>query len=252
MIPFQIAIPSHRRADILEENTMALLREAGADLSTVTIFLSDPEEVPLYEGKFPECSVVIGGDGDLTSKLNAIHYHYPKGERVLVMEDDLKRFVGKHGEKQADATHVFLRAVNEGWVEAKKTGALLWGFSSTANGFYMVQKNSTHFKCVVGYSFGFISNHLESLEVSTSHKQDYERSCLYYEHCGIILRINRFGFDTNSFRNPGGLQEGKDERHEEETKSSNYLVRRFPLLLSHNTSRKSIYPELRTKRPKAV
>ncbi len=66
------------------------------------------------------------------------------------------------------------------------------------------------------------------------------------------MRIDTVGVRTKSYVLPGGMQHEytPDARAVAEREACDYLVRKWPHLVQHNETKKSLYPELRFKRCK--
>lgn len=245
-IPIDIAIPSHRRSDRFSHCTLDLLNRAGLT-ENVSVWVSDEIDYQAYKNLGVKIVRPPSGQTfpDLASKLNDIHYHYPVGSAVVVMEDDLQEFVQKQGSKTKNATVELNKALQVGFGMSMATGGNLWGFSATANGFFMSPKDSYNLRLIVGYCYGFFSNHQHALQVTMSHKHDYERTCLYWETFGSLYRMNNYGFTTRPYKTAGGLHTTEEERRAAEEASVEMLLEKFPQYLKRNKARKSIYPELK-------
>lgn len=258
---YVIAIPSHRRPELIWERTLNYLSETNVDASRVHLFLSDAVDLRTYDVQSEIKKVLCNGAKNATDKFNSIHNYFNTGVPVFVMEDDItclcyrdenakpqRQWVrdldglirdsfdlcdgwGIWGVNPHDSTHYTMMYTPEG---AKKENGRQYRYSNKMN-------------LIVAHAFGFISTRDPALAVSEPSKTDYERSCLYYTKYGRVLRRMDIGVSTKSYINEGGMQSNhtREERYALEEKACDSLVHRFPELVDYNFHKESIYPELR-------
>jgi hypothetical protein len=248
-----VAIPSHERATVLTTRTLQLLSEAQIPWR-VDVWLSNKDQLAEYAE-----SVKVAGLGlevrfvvpptpliTLTDKVNAIVSGYPPGQKVLFMEDDMRKFVTKDGSKVVPAEREFVSAVREGFGFAQLSKVPMWGVAASANGFYMDERNSTSLKLIVAYMFGFVAlEKSKCLHVTLPLKTDYERTCRVFKKYGACPRLNRYALMTDSYKTAGGLQSLQDKRLAMEEASVEAIVSQYPKLITRNEKRATMFPELR-------
>jgi hypothetical protein len=245
-----IAIPSHRRPDILRTNTLALIKRSKGKFQ-IDVFLSDAKDAAIYAGdNWPVPVNLIVPDKaikSLTEKLNVIHEHYPVGAQVTVMEDDMQALMEKDEAKMVQRDDALPHIIAEGFEGAAKSQTKLWGVCASANGFYMDDRNSASLKLVVGFLFGFVSTRDSSLRLKFPAKTDYERTLRYYTKFAAVFRINRYALKTKSYTQPGGINAQMSDRGAQEEASVAGLVEEFPKMIARNLKRAatSPYPELK-------
>lgn len=241
---YRIAIPSHRRAGILKEKTLSFLGRASLGDAEVKVFCSDEQDVSDYAGI--DAELVLAKSANVAEKFNFIHRYYPKGERVFVMEDDVELIAGV-GNKKATLTDLET-LVALGFENIGRGG--LFGVAPHDNSFFFSGRVKDGLMLVVAHAFGFVSTNDPRLEVSQICKSDYERTCLYFEKYGRVVRVDTVGVRTKSYTQSGGMQSdmGTDGRRDCEAAACAYLCKRFPYLLSLNKKKKSIFEELRFRR----
>ncbi len=257
---YVVAIPSHRRSVIFAKRTLKYLRTTNLDLDKITLFLSDEEDTEAYE--MWDLRTVIAPGKNATDKFNAIHYHYPVGTRVFVMEDDIHNLCYRddHGTPKRTWVSDLDGMIVESFHELEGG---LWGINPSDSTHYTTMwtelsptkpdgkkfQFSRKLNIIVAHAFGFVSTQDSELAVSEASKTDYERSCLYFERYGEVLRRFDVGVKTKSYVNDGGMQSDhtRKERRELEDKACDNLVARFPELLDHNFNKESIFSELRIR-----
>lgn len=239
---YQIAIPTHRRPDILRDQTLATLAEGGADMSRVKLFLSDAEDAELYR-TFP--NHVITGAKNVTEKFNAIHGHYQEGTRVFVMEDDVRLVQGSGKKNDGRPVEDVEEMIRKGFEAVGDEG--LWGVVPHDNAFYFGGQVTETLKLIVAHAFGFVATGDPWLAVTQIGKSDYERTCRYWVKYRRVVRLDTYGVKTKSYTQVGGMQSDmdKDQRRAAEAKSCEYLLQRFPHLLASKVKKTSPFPELR-------
>lgn len=245
MSNFNVAIPSHRRADLLPllmKQFSERMREA------TTIFVSDRQDEIDYAHL--GAKVVTTETASLRDKLNYIHTYYPIGTKVFQVEDDVT-FVEAAPDNKSKARQLEnLEAKIETAFSNQPKG--LWGFGSTANPFYMIENDRRGLYFVPGFAFGFTSTHDKSLELTQHFKTDYERTIKYFLKYGPILRVGNTGIATKSYETAGGLQQGSstEARRQKEEECVQYLLDRYGYVLRRNPRRKSPMPEIAFRSPK--
>jgi len=261
-VDYVVAIPTHRRALTLLKRTMRYLETTNLDLDKVTLFLSDDEDFDEYS-LYHDLDMCVTNEKNATEKFNAIHFHYPVGTRVFVMEDDIHNLCYRDDHATTKRTWVkdLDGMICESFKELGEGG--IWGINPSDSTHYTAMftelspskeggkqyRFSRRLNLIVAHAFGFVSTCDPELAVQEASKTDYERSCLYYERYGEVLRRFDIGVMTKSYEEEGGMQ--SNHSHEErallEDEACDNLVRRFPELLDHNFNKKSIFSELRLR-----
>lgn len=244
---FVIAIPSHRRAQLLEATTLAWLHKTDIPLASVHVVVSDSEDAAAYahlpvrivQPPRPVLNVV--------EKFNAIHHAWPAGTNVCVIEDDVTLITGEPNKPRVVTE---ARAMVEAGFAALGPAGGLWGIAPHSNTFFFKPSVSRSLKLVVAHAFGFVATHDPALEVTQRGKSDYERTCRYFIRYGQVVRLDSIGVKTVSYTKAGGMQAEltREARAGTEAASCDWLVRKYPHLLEPNRKKKSLFDELRFKR----
>lgn len=242
-----LAVLSHRRAEIFERETLAYLMGTDWPPGEVDLFLSDKEDESAYWDV--PCRKIITHCRTVREKFNFIHNHYPVGERVFVMEDDVRLVRGlARGRNDKLLLNSLVEFVQHGFAETPHGG--LWGIAPHDNAFYFSHRITRTLKLIVAHAFGFVSTHDNELEVHCETKTDYERTCRYFIRYGEVVRLDWVGVKTRSYTQPGGMQatHSRGERAQMEQEACEWLVRKFPALLRHNPRKNSVFAELSFKK----
>lgn len=251
MTDYVIAIPSHRRREMILEKTLAYLAKTDVDLAKVHVFVSSVEDRIEYAAHLPEQVKIVytGPVKDIVAKFNLIHNHFPIGTKVLVMEDDVDLIIKKTGKNAVAPFFELTKLMKAGFMHCEIEGTALWGIAPHSNTFYMKAEVSTSFKFIVANVYGFISTRNPALQITLHAKSDYQRSILYFIEYGKVVRINHLGVVTKNYKNAGGLQDADyhHNRQGHEVLACTYLTARYPHLVVRNEGKPSMYPELKLR-----
>jgi hypothetical protein len=131
-----VAIPSHKRIGLIQERTLQYLSKCSIPNESIYIFVSNKNEYESYSILIKDgYNIVYTKDlNDLKEKHNAIIDYFNIGDRVIVMEDDIKRLVKKSGNKVIPCFD-FNELAQSGWEMCEKNNTKLWGINPTNNGF---------------------------------------------------------------------------------------------------------------------
>jgi cellulose synthase/poly-beta-1,6-N-acetylglucosamine synthase-like glycosyltransferase len=89
-----IVIPSYKRQDIIMEKSLATLKRYHVPPSNIAVVVANQEEKKLYEEAIPKGTVkdIIVGVPGLDKVRNYILDYFPKGKRLVMMDDDIRGF----------------------------------------------------------------------------------------------------------------------------------------------------------------
>jgi hypothetical protein len=230
----QIAIPSYRRHELIKERTLSMLEDGCVDKKSIHIFVSSKDEEKNYEYLKDEgYNVVYEKElSNLQEKNNFILDYFGVGQRIVVIEDDIRKLVRKKGNSKVPFSD-FPALMRDAWQSCKDSGAKIWGINPTDNGLYMKDRIDTTLKLVAGYLYGVEITSDRFLRCGTETKHDYERTLLHYIRHGAVIRIDYIGQQSYSFKEKGGLQNqySVEARIQREQDGCQYLLRRFPHLV---------------------
>jgi len=187
----KIAIPSYGRSNQILNKTMKVLKDVKADIFVFVV----EEEYDDYK-TLPNVNVVIGVKG-LANQRNFITNYFEPDEIIISMDDDIEEVYIKSGRS--------LQTILEESVEYLKSSPYgLMGFPPTFNKFW----NKTEgYKTGCYFIIGAFYISKNSVFVTDSIGEDFERSIKYYEKDGSVIRNNDLIFKTKYWTNQGGMNE---------------------------------------------
>ncbi len=242
-----VVIPSYNRVDTLKNKTLSVLKEYKIPKSKIYVFVANEEQKVLYDAGVGEDvgHIVVGVKG-LAEVRNEIFKHFPKGQKLVFMDDDIRGIIEfdakqkRHERKLVDLEGVFER----GFAEAEKAGARLWGVYPSPNGFFMKDTVTTDLRFVIGSFWGCINpgNDSNYLLKMGGEKEDYQRTIQFWEADGAVVRLNFISAKTAYYKEPGGMQEG--DRVGKQRKTVKAMLKKWPQYIKMNPRRKSGYPEI--------
>lgn len=207
MIDYQIAIPSYRRPERIGSATLPLLARSGVDMSRVTVFLADDDEVAAYRTVLADYGVryVSGHGPGLAAARNAIARRYPVGTRLVQIDDDVTRFVRRVNDKTLADVSSIPEIIETGFAYA---GDTLWCVYPSANPFYMADRIRTSgLWYAEGCFFAYVVKGKRHELVHVDHAEDYERSLRFFDARGAITRLDNYSFVSRFWEEPGGLSD---------------------------------------------
>ena len=194
---YAILIPTYNRVDTFAKKTYAkLLTRYGLCDKTYLCLQTDADEAS-YTQAFPDVHVVRTLKG-LLATVNELATQLPPNLRVVVMHDDITRFLRIEPPASTRITVDDLDAVFRETFETMAThGCHLGGFYPTDNPMNMVRQPA------VSTDLRFIHDPITLMRVQPivlsphfSDKMDFERTILYYQQDGGVVRMNHYTFCT--------------------------------------------------------
>jgi len=172
------------------------------------------------------------------------------GTPLVSFDDDVRGFIEydvrarRHERPLRDLVGMFDR----GFAECRRNNARFWGAYPSANGFFMKPGVTTDLRFIIGSFWGCFNPGKEiQIPIGGGEKEDYQRTLLFWEADGVVVRLSDVAVQTVTYGTPGGLQHGN--RLARERKTVKAMLRRWPTLLAPNPRRKSGYPEVRLIAP---
>lgn len=245
-----VAIPSYKRAETLRDKTLATLKEHGIPANRIHVFVATPEEKERYAatleaGTYDQLIVAIPG---MAAVRNFITAHYPVGQRIVNIDDDIKGFLefSPNARRHEVPLRNLDKFIRRAFAESERTGFRLWGVYPVPNGFFMRDgEPSTDLKYIIGAFWGITNPGIDVLKVTIDDKEDYLRSLIMYLADGGVLRFRDVAPKTAYYKEAGGMQEERTKNRV--TKSAEALHRAFPDLTKLNATKKSGFLELRLR-----
>lgn len=245
---FIIAIVSHNRAKKLKEKTLKILNDAN--IENIYLFVSDEEQKKKYINEIPENNfkeIVITKTNTLIEKKTFIYKYFHKDLNIIICEDDINKFVIKDGNKTKQYNDL-KKLFNDGFELCKKNNTKIFGIYPVSNGMFMKDNITTDFKFILNVCYGYISDPEDETLITKDapHKEDYERSILYYKKFKKVIRINNISIQTCYF-SAGGFSLEKTERQNKMEESAQILLNKYPEYIKNIFYRKDGTPEIKFK-----
>jgi hypothetical protein len=239
---FVVAIPSYKRAETLKAKTLPLLARQRIEPKAITVFVADEQEEKEYRAKLARGTygaIVVGKLG-IVHQRNFILDHYPAGERVLSIDDDIMQ-ISYAVNKQLVECHDLIGVAESGFEHCTKVGARLWGMYPVHNAYFMKAKVTYDLKFVIASLCGYINTPGDSpLRVSVAGgKEDVERTCRCYAADGTVVRLNHVAMMQRYRSEPGGLQTEGMRSDADIIAAAHRLVELFPHFCKMNDRKKT-------------
>lgn len=239
---YHLAIPSHRRAEMLGKKTLKFLKESGAPKPT--IYVADQEDLTTYRNLYPELEILLAPKGIAPTR-NHIQNLQPLGKKIVFIDDDIEEvchldFTSKKPKKYK--VRDFNTLIEEAFKCAEVAGTSWWGVQPTDNLLCMKPVIRRNLCYINGSLFGVINSRVS---VKENHCEDFERSLRYWMKENKLCRLEFVGLVTKYLKNPGGLQE---TRSEEMTSESAHRVQEEFASLCKIRKKKGKWEDLSFKR----
>ena len=202
--------------------------------------------------------------------------YFKEKERIFYIDDDIshiyKVFNDKDGKNFSKEKGKIMKKIDENYNKkynrlhdmrnlddfiqfafkiAKEKGIDNWGIYPVENPYFMKPTTeivddytTTKLTYIMGGFTGVINN--KKAEIRTiDDKEDYERTIKYYLKDGGVLRFLNVCVRTRCYTEPGGMQINRTKNRIHE--SAVYLTKKYPLLCTLNTRKKSGYTEVKLR-----
>ena len=217
---YVIAVRSYARSNIFPQKTYQMLEHNGLT-GRLYIFVANASEKRLYEAALagkPYKAIIVGKKGGANA-IKAICKSFPKGQRIVFMDDDLDRFF------DFDKTNTFRsnssalgHYLDDGFktIDEYKCGAFTFSFMS--NKLWLHDKPFKEFRpFTLAGNFFCTRNDPDMITTTYSHGDDLVRSVRYLERYGGVLVYWAAGFVTHYGKESGGMQTSGDRGTAAET-----------------------------------
>lgn len=222
----QIAICSYRRPEKIFNNTIASLMRSGVDLKDITVFISDPREHDAYVKGTGGMVKIVDSVPTLSGNRTFAMQYYPKGEKIVFVDDDIKAFerLSLDGKKLVEAQ--FYDFANKGFEWCEKEGKTIWGIYAARNPFFMKKRITEGLFLPVGSCYGIINTGQKSHIISSDEKEDYRRGFQTFREEGGLIRLEYITVNTAYYTEGGGMQERRTDKTIERAAKS--LAEEYP------------------------
>lgn len=210
MTAIQWAVPSYRRAEVCATKTVPTLLRYGVDPAHVAVFLSDWQEADAYRAALGGTGVaVVPGVPTLRAQRRLMQHHYPRGTRLVMVDDDLADVVAKSGDAAGKLVPlpVALPLVAEhAFNQAAEAGAAMWGVCGAANGMFLKHTETAGLRYLIGAMTGVVTPNADYAgEVwPLSHGEDFAMCLASFSRLGVLYRLDWVAAKTTYFA-AGGI-----------------------------------------------
>lgn len=197
---YVIAIPTHDRVDLFTRKTYRLLERYHL-LDRVTLFLQTDADELAYTTAFPSLAYVRAPLG-FVNVCNFIADHYPIGYPIVQVHDDISHIYELVDGKcvKANDVHKIFESV---FGRMTQESCSLGGLYPVRNAKFM--QRQAEFTTDLRFIHDPITlMYNQRLILDDAHKTDWQRTILYYEHDGGVVRYNHVGF-TTTYNPVGGI-----------------------------------------------
>ena len=224
---FIIAIPSHKRPEMLQSTTLNLLKKNKISMKKVYIFVS-PESYQDYipiKNKWNFNLIEADNSSILKTRNNIIDY-FKEGQNIIEMDDDVEDIEvtvkGKKNKSVTDLKELF----DESFQMIAYGG--LFGFNANTNNFFASGIDKYGLYSIINSCLGYKND--KRIKLTVAEKEDFERCILFYELNLPILKRTGYGIKTNYWKNKGGIQGHYDfkKRIEVQKESAEQLLKKYP------------------------
>lgn len=247
----RIIIPSYKRPNTIRTKTLAALKSYNVPPGCITVFVADTDEERVYRNALTaeDCGDIIVGCPGLAEVRNYILSYYPRGAKIVMIDDDVQGFVQRTETGGVQRLQCLGTVIQRGFQEAETAGCTLWGVAPVPNGFFLRDTVTTDLKFCIGSFWGIVNpgSGPDGIHLPMSDKEDYIRTLLAFKRDGKVVRMNYVSVKSAYYTEPGGMQTDP-QRLAKQEEAVRYLLETFPGMVRRNTRRKSHYPEVLLKR----
>lgn len=246
----RVAIPSRKREQAIQEQSLRTLALGGVPSQIIDIFVDDEAARESYVAALDPAlygSVIVipddtPGPTGVCRAWNAISRHYPVGSLLLCMDDDIEGVLQRVDSKTLAPVRDLLALAEAGFKYMRRAGANVWGVYPTANAMFMSKTVTADLRFLVGCFYG-MANHGGEWDLVCDAKLDYEQTLRFWKRDRHVCRLNFIAPKTKYYAGSGGMA---DQRSVESALvSAERLMSLFPDNVKINNARVNEYPEVR-------
>lgn len=246
---YQIAIPSYKRPETIQNKTLKLLAKHKIPPERVTIWVASEEEFESYDKALGDHTYghnISIGVPTIGAQRNFIEKSYPEGTRLMMFDDDIEEVQRRKDEKTlVPIDDLYEEIIKNGFTQCENVGAKTFGIYAASNAYFMKDRVYTKLCYIIASMFGVIVEHDDNLARVTNHGEDYEYSLRQYIKHGKLCRLDNYTVKSNYYKEEGGLQTIRTKEYVYESISK--IAEMFPDLCSMYIRKSTGNAELRLK-----
>lgn len=243
-----VTIPSYRRADICNSQTLTCLAEGGVPRDRVFVGVVE-EEADEYARRLDPALyddlVVYPRYNNMAGACMELQRQFTPGN-VVQFDDDVRAIERKLDDKTLEPVTDLPELFTTGFQQCIDRGFTLWGIYPARNPMFMKSRISTRLCLCVGHCFGHILSGRACEQSTASAKNDYERCLQHYMADGGLVRFDYICARSKVYNQPGGLQGIRDDSMA--IREADDLMRRFPGMVKPKKAKSGHY-EIRLVSP---
>lgn len=201
---YNIAIPSHKRLDVLKRCTLSFLDRHDIPHSKIYIFVAEEELNDYIILETKGYNVCIGDKG-IHKQREAISNYFDEDEYLVSIDDDVNDMI-VYDVPIDDLDFFILYSI----ASMKDRGLTLCGVYPSSNTFFFRRNESDDLRFCIGQFKIFLNKRfLERRKYQLL--EDYENTIKHYDYAGGVLRYNYIGLKANYKTLKGGLYEYRSD-----------------------------------------
>lgn len=253
MFDYQIAIPSYKRHDIIQDKTLRVLKEYKINPERIKVFINAEEEGELENytqalsaDPYTAGIEIVKGVPTIGKQRNFIEKWYPEGTYLMMFDDDVDEVQKKISEQDlARVDDLEQEVIFRGFQACEENEAKTFGIYAASNAYFMKHRTYTKLCYIIASMFGVIVEHDDYLDRVTNHGEDYEYSLRQYVKHGVVVRLDDITVKSNYYKQAGGLQTVRTEEYIHE--SIKWIADNFPDLCEMYTRKTTGHAELKLR-----
>ena len=196
---YSIAIPSHKRSNIIKDKVLKLLEKHSINKKQIFIFVEE-KEIEEYKNKLPEYQIVKGGEGIARQRI-AISDYFEQNHFIVSIDDDVSDILDHS--KPIISLDIFIKDSFYLLIDNDMT---LAGVYPVNNDFFTKDTITTDLRFCIG-QFKMIINKKQLEHRHYNLLEDYENTLKHYCYSSGVLRFNYITLKANYNSGKGGLKE---------------------------------------------
>ena len=208
---YVIAIPSHKRPQILLDRTLSVLEKYDIPHEKINVFVSSEcwEE---YDNKLPPNVKLIISEEGVANNRTFISNYFKSKQFILSLDDDIEKINKLMEEEDGNKTEEIESLhdlINEVYNELKEKNLAMAGIYPVNNHFFMKNNHTTDLRfCIGQMRFYFNDRFCERRNFVLL--EDFEATIKYYLKYDGVLRLNNISVKANYLTLKGGINSNTD------------------------------------------
>lgn len=204
---YVVAIPSHKRAQVLRDRTLTLLDKLSIPHSSIFVFVSKGN-IKTYRDILPDdVTIILGLEGVANNRMFISNY-FDEGQNILSIDDDVQAIYELDGLKTKELDNID-ELIKNTFNELETTGLAMAGIYPTKNPFYMKPNHTTDLRFCIG-QLRFFKNDRFCEKRKFIMLEDFETTIKYYLKYNGVLRLNDISVKANYNSLAGGMSDNTD------------------------------------------